>query len=271
MSGDDRAEVRSISDDDVQKNYNSDQNLQQQQQKHPCNNANIENDQEYPASKSGDNETEVSLIASPVQIANLVALSAKKKSDLSVFQTLLLAFQAGLFIGLGGLIAVATGQAYYTGAGDATTQLISQFLAAATFPLGIVLVVVAGSELFTGNVATMFCGWMARRCSLGDLVRNWSLALSGNLLGSLFCAFFFFLHSESLGPEGETALINLVEHKAGGTSGSFMVRAIACNVLVCLAVWMAYSARDTTGKIVSMWLPIFTFVYLGFEHGVADM
>ncbi|MES1917952.1 MAG: hypothetical protein MHM6MM_009650, partial [Cercozoa sp. M6MM] len=93
----------------------------------------------------------------------------------------------------------------------------------------------------------------------------------GNLLGSLFCAFFFFLHSESLGPEGETALINLVEHKAGGTSGGFMVRAIACNVLVCLAVWMAYSARDTTGKIVSMWLPIFTFVYLGFEHSVADM
>ncbi|MES1915538.1 MAG: hypothetical protein MHM6MM_007466, partial [Cercozoa sp. M6MM] len=176
-AGDDRAEVRSISDDDVQKNYNSNQNPQQQQQKHPYNNANTENDQEYPASKSGDDETEVSLIASPVQIANLVALSAEKKSDLSAFQTLLLAFQAGLFIGLGGLIAVATGQAYYTGAGDATTQLISHFLAAATFPLGIVLVVVAGSELFTGNVATMFCGWMARRCSLGDLVRNWSLVL----------------------------------------------------------------------------------------------
>jgi formate/nitrite transporter len=141
------------------------------------------------------------------------------------------------------------------------------------FALGLILVVVAGAELLTGNMALVPLAVMRRQASAGALALNLTVVLIGNLLGSLFVAYFLAVKSGVLTAELPLArLTTIATGKAvTETDSQIFLRAIGCNWLVCLSVWMALGAEDIAGKVLAIFFPILAFVAIGFDHVVANM
>jgi formate transporter len=188
------------------------------------------------------------------------------KAKQSTPNLLALAVLAGAFIGLGAIFSTLS----ITGV-DAAFGL-RRVLAGATFSLGLILVVVAGAELFASN-NLIAMAWASRQISARDVLRNWGLVYFGNLIGSLATALLFLwsgVWKLDGGAVGETALRIAAAKCDLSFSGAFF-RGVLCNALVCLAVWLCFSARTTSDKILSIFLPITAFVVLGFEHSVANM
>jgi formate/nitrite transporter len=203
-----------------------------------------------------------------------------KKSGLGAANMFVLAILAGAFIAMGAIFAttVSAGTISVSAADGATafkTGLpygVVRLLSGLVFTLGLILVVVGGSELFTGNNLIVMA-FSSGKVSFSALMRNWGIVYAGNFVGSVLTAFIMLLSKQytfGAGAIGLTAL-NIAESK---TSLEF-VQAIAlgmlCNALVCMAVWMCYSARTTTDKILAIIPPISAFVAAGFEHSVANM
>lgn len=205
----------------------------------------------------------------------------KEKSPLS--NLLLLSFLAGAYIAFGGLLAeVVTGGLAAAGAPAGIVKL----LFGAVFPVGLLLVVIAGSELFTGNIMYMPFGILQGKASWFGLIRNWIGSWIFNLVGALFVAYFLAVATGILSAEPWAgAAITIAKTKALGgatfvaagkntvslTWIQVFLRAIGCNWLVCLAVYLAIASDDIIGKILGIWFPIFAFVAIGFEHVVANM
>jgi formate/nitrite transporter len=199
----------------------------------------------------------------PSEITELVEAAGVAKARLPLVRMLTLAGLAGAFIALG---AVA-----YTMVmtGVDPTSGPARFLGGVVFSLGLILVIVGGAELFTGN-CLMVMATVDRRISLAELLRSWAIVYLGNFAGALAMVFAVWLSGILDGPAGETA-IRIAGGKAGlGWSEAFM-RGVLCNILVCLAVWLTISARTAAGKILAIIWPISAFVLLGFEHSVANM
>ncbi|MBT5458763.1 MAG: formate/nitrite transporter family protein, partial [Rhodospirillaceae bacterium] len=155
-----------------------------------------------------------------------------------------------------------------TGLGFGPTRLLGGL----AFSLGLILVVVAGAELFTGNNLIVMA-WADGRIGLSALLRNWGIVYGGNFLGAAASA--IFIHwSGTLamqnGAVAETALA-IADAKISLTIEEAFARGILCNALVCLAIWLSYAARRVSGKILAIIFPITAFVALGFEHSVANM
>jgi formate/nitrite transporter len=189
------------------------------------------------------------------------------KAGLGAATTLALAVLAGAFIALGAVFSTVA-----TAGGGELAFGVSRLLAGLTFSLGLVLVVVAGAELFTGNNLIVMA-WASRRVSTARLLRNWGLVYVGNLAGALATAAFVFLAREYRfgdGAVGDQAL-TIAAGKTGLGFGQAIVLGALCNALVCLAVWLTYSARTTTDRILAVVPPIAAFVAAGFEHSVANM
>ena len=199
---------------------------------------------------------------------------AKKAEDIGVrkaampsLKVFLLAILAGAFIALGAVFSTTTL------AGSAVLPYgLARLLGGLAFSLGLILVVVAGAELFTGNNLIVMA-WANGRVSTAALLRNWAIVFVGNFVGSLGTAALMFLtrqYASGAGAVGEMAL-----KTASSKIHLGFIQAIAlgilCNALVCLAVWMTYSARSTSGKILAILFPITAFVAAGFEHSVANM
>jgi len=203
-----------------------------------------------------------------------------KKAALPALKMFALAILAGAFIGVGAIFATtvsAGSMAVKDAAGAAafSTALpygVTRLLAGLAFTVGLILVVVGGSELFTGNNLIMMA-FASKKVSLGGLLRNWGIVYLGNFVGSIVTAYIVFLgkqYSFGNGAIGLTAL-GIGEAKTSFTFIQAVALGIMCNVLVCMAVWMCYSARSTTDKILAIIPPIATFVAAGFEHSVANM
>lgn len=181
---------------------------------------------------------------------------------------LVLGILAGAYIGFGGVLAstVTFDMAANFGIG------FTKFMSGAVFSLGLMLVIIAGAELFTGN-NLMISSVMAGEITFGKMLKRWGLVYISNFIGSIIIVFLFFL--SGLWETGGGALgAKAVSIAYGKVSLSFveaLTRAIGCNWLVCLAVWMALSARQTIGKIFAIFFPIMGFVAIGFEHSVANM
>jgi formate/nitrite transporter len=149
------------------------------------------------------------------------------------------------------------------------------------FTLGLVLVLIAGSDLATGNMMLVPLGAMRGQVSIGDVVRNLTLVLFGNLLGAVFVAFFLAVQTGVIGDvdaqSGSAALTYdrlaaIAGDKAlAHTAWETFLRAVGCNWLVCLAVWMSLAATSVSGKVVAIFFPIMAFVAMGFDHVVANM
>ncbi len=203
-----------------------------------------------------------------------------KKAALPAIKMFLLAILAGAFIGIGAIFAttVAAGAISVkdpTGASAFTTGLpygIVRLLVGLAFTVGLILVVVGGSELFTGN-NLIIMAFASRKISLGGLLRNWLIVYLGNFVGSIATAYIVFLGKQYAFGNGAIGLaaLNIGEAKTGFTFIQAVALGIMCNALVCMAVWMCYSARSTTDKILAIIPPIACFVAAGFEHSVANM
>ncbi len=203
----------------------------------------------------------------PAEVARKAELVGVTKAGMETFNVFVLSVLAGAFIAMGAIFAttVAAG-------GSELPYGVVRLLAGLTFSLGLILVVVAGAELFTGNNLIVM-GWASRRVSTALLLENWTIVYIGNFIGAFATAFIVYVSGQYTfggGAVGQTAL-SIAEAK---TSLGF-VEAIAlgmlCNALVCLAIWLTYGAHTTTDKILAIIPPIAAFVAAGFEHSVANM
>jgi len=203
---------------------------------------------------------------SPAAVAQKAETVGVTKGKLDTLTTILLGILAGVFIGLGAMFCtVVTTDA---GLGFGLTKLLGGL----SFCLGLILVVVAGAELFTGNTLITM-SWISGRTSFARLLRNWGLVYFANLAGALSLAgLMFYTYQWTFNGYGVGANALLIANaKVDLSFGSALVRGILCNVLVCLAIWLCFSARTVTGKILSILFPITAFVAAGFEHSVANM
>lgn len=216
----------------------------------------------------------------PAEMATRAEYLGVRKAEMPAFTMLMLSILAGAFIALGAIFAttVAAGGmsvtdgsgavAYSTGFPYGVTRLLTGLV----FCLGLILVVVGGAELFTGNNLIVMA-WASGKVTGRALLRNWAIVYFGNFLGSIGTAvLMFFTRQHTFG--SDTIGITALRIAVGKSDLGFVqaiVLGILCNALVCLAVWLTYSARTTLDKIASIVFPITAFVAAGFEHSVANM
>ena len=203
---------------------------------------------------------------SPKQIAERVNDVCVVKARLPLLTMWMLAILAGAFIGLGALFFTLV-------ASDVSLGFAaSRVLGGVCFSLGLVLVVVAGAELFTGN-NLLAMAWADGCLTTGDMVRNWVVVCAGNLVGAVGLAVLVYLsgHTSLNGGAIAQTAVKIAQSKAELSFTEAFFRGVLCNVLVCLAVWMAMAGRSVMDRAVAIVFPITAFVAAGFEHSIANM
>lgn len=205
---------------------------------------------------------------SPAEVAKNYIAIGKGKATNGFWKLLVLGMLAGAFIGLAGLGAT-------TAAVSVASASVGKFLGACVFPCGLAMVLLAGSELFTGN-NLIIIPVLTGDIKFVQMLRNWVIVYIGNLLGSIIVAFLaVYGHTGDLfgGVEGglAAAMLSAANGKVNLAFGSAFIRGICCNFLVCIAVWISFAAKDVTGKFWGLFMPIMLFVLCGFEHCVANM
>ncbi len=203
---------------------------------------------------------------SPKEIAQRVNNVGVAKVHLPFLSLLMLGVLAGAFIGLGGLYFVLIKSD--ASIGFATSQVVGGL----AFSLGLILVIVAGAELFTGN-NLLAMAWAERKISIFDLLRNWTIVCLANFIGAAGLAVLVFLSGHTEMNNGAIAeqYIKIAIAKTTMPFWSAFFKGVLCNVLVCMAVWMAFAGRTVIDKAVAIVFPISAFVAAGFEHCIANM
>ncbi len=202
---------------------------------------------------------------SPLEIAKNYVDIGIHKTMLSAFKMVLLGFFAGMFISFAGVAATT-----------ASTTLGStspgRLIAAIVFPAGMAMVLIAGSELFTGNILIII-SVLEKKVSALKMLKNWFFVYAGNFLGSLFVALLVtYGHVPDLfGGDLATGVVNSGISRTDLSFSDSFFKGILCNILVCLAVWMAFAAKQVSGKLLISFWPVMIFVLCGFEHCIADM
>ncbi len=187
-----------------------------------------------------------------------------KKCQLGVGQVIVLGILAGAFVAFGAQLAtrVQTGVEPFG---------LKVFLSGAVFSVGLMLVVLAGAELFTGNNLMMMSVWAGEK-KFSTMLKYWGIVYFSNLAGSLLIVFFMAASNLFDNPDVLATAVGIAEYKAEElTFTAIFFRGILCNWLVCLAVWLALAAQDVSGKILGIFFPIMAFVASGFEHSIANM
>ena len=202
------------------------------------------------------------LYAPPVMAERIETIGVGK-AEQAALKTLTLAILAGAFIAFGAMLYTLVMSDSALGAGP------TRWLGGLAFALGLVLVLVGGAELFTGN-SLMVMAWVDGKLRLAGLVRNWLLVYLGNLVGALGTVALAWWAGLPNGASAETAAA-IAQAKTGLDFGTAFARGLLCNVLVCLAVWLSLAARDVAGKAIAITLPVAAFVALGLEHSIANM
>jgi len=207
----------------------------------------------------------------PKELMQEVLAVAKRKSELGIGNMLIRGILAGAFLGFATSLAVTV-----------NSQGLPPIVGAILFPVGFVMLVLLGFELATGNFALLSVGLLAGEVSFGKLLRNWSWVYLGNLVGSVFYAFLFYLAvtnsgATPSGPAGDLLKVAAEKRTLGymalGSSGwaTAVVKGILCNWMVTIGTLLALVSRSTIGKVVAMWLPILTFFAQGYEHSIVNM
>ncbi len=203
----------------------------------------------------------------PPDMARRAEAVGIRKAAADFWSLLALAILAGAFIAAAAIFATTA----WAG-GSALPYGVNRLLGGLAFCLGLILVIIAGAELFTGNNLIVMA-WAARKVSTGRLLRNWAIVYLGNFIGSLLTAVIMLFAKQYTfgnGIVGVTAL-NIAKSKTALDPVQAFFLAVMCNALVCMAVWLCYSARSTMDRIASIIFPITAFVAAGFEHSVANM
>lgn len=202
---------------------------------------------------------------SPKEMAAAYLAVGEAKASLSFWKTFVLAIFAGIFIaiaGVGATVAAAT----------VASASVAKLISACIFPAGLLMVLIAGSELFTGN-CLLIIPVLSKRIKLAAMIKNLIIVVIGNCVGAMLIAFLcsyggvFSLFNEAVA----VSVVNTAAAKCNIPFVQALIRGILCNFLVCLAVWMALAAKTVGGKLAAIYLPILIFVVCGFEHNVANM
>ena len=204
----------------------------------------------------------------PREIALKAEAIGVQKTRLDFLSLVALAVLAGAFIGLGAMFATTV----LAGADGVLPFGVSRLLSGVVFCLGLILVVVGGAELFTGN-NLMVMAWAAGKVSPREMLRAWAIVYVRNFIGAVGTAGIVFLSGQYLSGKGSVAgvALTIATNKVSLSFEHGLFLGILCNVLVCLAVWLAYGARTTADKIMAIVFPVSAFVVAGFEHSVANM
>ena len=202
---------------------------------------------------------------SPAEVAKNYINTGKGKVNTPISKMFLLAIMAGVFIAIGGIAST-------TASVSVEQASVAKFLSRCVFPGGLTMVLLAGSELFTGN-NLLVIPLLEKEVTLGGVLKNWVVVYLGNLVGSiLIAAGVVFGHIPSLfGNKLAVSIISTAVGKCSMTFSEALIRGILCNFLVCIAVWISFAAKDVAGKIIGLFFPIMMFVTCGFEHSVANM
>ena len=204
----------------------------------------------------------------PQEMATRSEYLGERKAEMS-FQTMFsLAILAGIFIGLGAMFATTAA----AGTAGVLPYGVVRVFTGIVFCLGLVLVIVGGAELFTGNNLIVMA-WASGKVSTASLLRNWAIVFFGNFVGSILTVILVFASQQYLfanGAVGQTAL-GIANSKVQLGFIQAIALGVLCNMLVCLAIWLTLSARSTIDKIAAIIFPITAFVAAGFEHSIANM
>ncbi|MFW5433355.1 formate/nitrite transporter family protein [Paenibacillus apiarius] len=203
----------------------------------------------------------------PQQIAEATVETGVVKARNPLSTMIILGFLAGAFIALGYLLYIRV-----TADAPQAWGSINSFIGASLFPIGLILVLLGGGELLTGNMMAVPLARMKGRISTGEMMRNLIVITLSNFVGALFVAYFFG-HIVGLTASGVylEKTVDVAGHKLHDGFLQAFISGIGCNWLVALAVWLSYGAKSFTGKIMGIWFPTMTFVAIGFQHVVANM
>ena len=203
----------------------------------------------------------------PEDVAKKAETTGIAKAQRDPMTLLALSVLAGAFIALGAMFSTLVA----TGLEGELPFGLARLIPALAFSLGLILVVVCGAELFTGDVL-MTIAWASGRLTLGDMLRAWALILAGNLVGAVGTAVLVYISGHWLMADMQVGVqaVKIAAAKASLPVGMAFWRGVLCNVLVCLAVWGSLAARSVTDKILVVILPVTAFVAAGFEHSVAN-
>ncbi|MEE3460736.1 MAG: formate/nitrite transporter family protein [Lachnospiraceae bacterium] len=191
--------------------------------------------------------------------------SARAKARMPVGKMFILAIFAGIYIAFGAF------GSQVAAAGNPVAS-VGKYMGAFVFPIGLMMVILTGAELFTGN-CLMLTGVMDRKVAWGKMLKNWLTVYIGNFVGSVFIAAML-VYGHSMSAFDGALARSVVSTAASKVSLSFsdaFIRGILCNMLVCIAVWISYAVEEAAGKIIGIFLPIALFVLSGYEHCVANM
>lgn len=205
-------------------------------------------------------------VFSPAEIAQRIEQVGVAKARLPLAKMLLLGILAGAFIGLGALYYVIVISDPDLG------FALKRVVGGVVFSLGLLLVVVAGAELFTGN-NLLAMAWADRKISSTELLRNWSVVALANFIGAAGLAGLVWLSGHTQMNEGKIAeqVLQIAQAKCAAPAWRLFWNGVLCNILVCLALWMAMAGRTVTDKMIAIVFPISAFVAAGFEHSIANM
>lgn len=205
----------------------------------------------------------------PAEVFDKVSDSGIAKAGGSVIKLFVMGILAGAYIAFG---AQASLMASFNLTADPATFGIGKVVMGAVFPVGLMLVVLCGAELFTGN-CLMVTGALEKKFAWSKIWRNWVIVYAGNLVGSLLivlCIAYSGLWDSGAGLLGAVTVKTAIG-KCSLSFGRAVVLGILCNVMVCLAIWMATASRELIGKMIAIWFCIGLFIVSGFEHSVANM
>lgn len=202
---------------------------------------------------------------SPLEIAKNFIEIGIHKVRLSVYKMIVLGIFAGMFIGFAGIASTTAGATI-------ENQSISRLVSACVFPAGMAMVLIAGSELFTGN-NLIIIALLQKKITLLEMLKNWLFVFIGNFIGAAFVAVLVvYAHIPDLyGGVLAEKMVGAAMSRVTQTYPEAFLRGILCNILVCIAVWAAFAAKKVSGKIMMSFLPVMVFVLCGFEHSIADM
>jgi len=208
-------------------------------------------------------------VKDPQAITDAGTATGVKKARLAPNKALVSGFLAGAYIAFGGLLAITVS----SGMDPERWGTLPTLFSGAVFTVGLMLVVIAGSELLTGNMALVPLALLQGKIKLKHVIGNFTWVLLGNLIGALFVAYFLGVQSGVLTAELPLERLADIATAKGleETEWQIFLRAVGCNWLVCLAVWMALAADDVAGKILAIFFPIMAFVAMGFDHVIANM
>ncbi len=210
--------------------------------------------------------TKGDVMKTPEQILASTIHIGEHKISKSFLAKSILGFIGGAMISLGYLLYVRI-----AASGLETFGAFSSVLGACAFPIGLIIILMAGGELITGNMMAVSAAFFAKKIKAKDLINNWLIITLFNVIGAVFVAFVFghFLGLTSAGIFKEE-VIEVAHAKIAATPFQAVVSGIGCNWFVGLALWLCYGASDATGKLLGTWFPVMTFVALGFQHSVAN-